>query len=140
MIIPIWKGKVKDGKLELYNERDFKIYLGNLKGEVEVVIQRKQTKRSIQANRYLWGVVYKLISESTGFTDEEVHQIFKKKFLTYKKSYKGKNYNFVDSTTKLDIFEFSEYINKIKDFAAKELGCYIPESDEIHLRDKESAI
>lgn len=40
----------------------------------ELVIQRYTKKRTPEANAYLWGVVYPLMSEASGYTKEEVHE------------------------------------------------------------------
>lgn len=130
--VPIFKGKVKNGKL-LFDERDiFDLWIGQFEDKkVDIIVNRRLDNRSMQANKYLWGVVYETVSQCTGFTPEEVHEIFKKKFLSYRKQYKGKSYLFTKSTANLNTLEFSEYVEKIKQFSALELSCYIPEAGEI---------
>ena len=79
--------------------------------------------RSVEQNRYYWGVVLTEISEYTGHTSDELHEYFKKEYLieksTFIETYK--------STTDLDIGEFIEYIERIKNWALT-YNILIPES------------
>lgn len=121
---------IEDGKLIPMDRSIFARFVLKLKGEDIVEIRKHVRNRTLPQNSYYWGVVLKLISDSTGFTVEECHQVFKIKFLTYRKTYKNKEYSFVKSTTKLSTLEMTEYIDKIKDFASSELSVYIPDADE----------
>jgi hypothetical protein len=40
---------------------------------IEVVVKRHQKKRTPEANNYLWGVVYPLMSDASGEEKEEIH-------------------------------------------------------------------
>ena len=112
-------------------------YLGYLKtlpdGEYEIVV-RKPTKkpdpRSIQQNKYLWGVVYGMVSEETGHSDEEIHEIFKVLFLSKYVEIAGKEMRITRSTTELDTKEFDEYCESIRMWCAQNLGLSIPEPGE----------
>jgi hypothetical protein len=73
----------------------------------------------MEQNRYYRGVVIPLISQSTGYTNEEVHELMKKQFLSKRKKVMGKFINKYKSTTKLSTEEFNEYIEKIRAFALK---------------------
>ena len=129
--VPIFRAKVEKGKVVFDNRDIFDLWIGQFEGkEVKLTVQQRRDARSLQANKYLWGVVYEAVSDTTGFTTEEIHEIFKKKFLSYTRKYKGKSYRFTKSTTKLNNLEFSEYIEKIKIFASSELSCVIPEAGE----------
>jgi hypothetical protein len=52
-------------------------------GVYEISINKFRKSRSLQQNRYMWGVVYKLIADHTGYTADEVHQLMKDRFLSY---------------------------------------------------------
>jgi hypothetical protein len=129
-LIPIFQGNIKDGRLILKDELRFKNYVKALAGEVDLTIQKHRSARSLKANAYYFGVVLAVISFDTGFTVDEVHDIFKRKFLSYSKAYKGKNFQFTRSTAKLNSFDFSEYIGKIKNYVATELNIIVPEAGE----------
>ncbi len=91
--------------------------------------------RSNPQNSYLWGVVYKLLSDETGHSPEECHEILKLKFLPSHVLEIGNIKERVAMSTKdLDTVEFNEYIEKITQFAAEQLSIVIPpprkENDE----------
>lgn len=103
-----------------------------LKGEHAVAIKKKRAQRSGSQNRYYWSVVIAYISEETGFTKEECHQLMGRMFLKYVKSISdGTEEVFVRSTTSLNTLEMTEYIESIRTFALSELGTYIPEPGEV---------
>ncbi len=79
-------------------------------------------QRSVQQNRYYWGVVCKLVADHTGYSPDEVHQIFTNMFLSYNK----KGHKFTESTTRLNTQEFEWYMEECRRWAAMELQVYIP--------------
>ena len=106
--------------------------LRNLKGSFAVSLKKNKAARSLASNRYYWGVVLAYLSEETGFTKDEAHQIMQRQFLKYAKDASdGTSEMFVRSTTSLNTAEMNEYIEQIRIFAVSELGCYIPEPNEI---------
>lgn len=88
--------------------------------------EKPKRKRSLQQNRYYWGVVCNLVSDHTGYAPEESHQIMAEMFL----SYENKGKAFTKSTTKLKTVEFEEYMEKCRRWAAMELQVYIPLPNE----------
>lgn len=92
-----------------------------------VDIRESKKSRSLQQNRYYWGVVIDILSRDTGYYPEEIHQLMAKKFLSYEK----KGEVFVKSTTMLSTTEFEEYLSKIRIFASMELGIFIPLPNEV---------
>ncbi|MCP5006910.1 MAG: hypothetical protein GY941_23630 [Planctomycetes bacterium] len=88
--------------------------------------KQHKEKRSIQQNNYYFGVVCKIISDETGYTTEEIHQILGDKFLSYEKN----ELKFIKSTTKLKTNEFEIYMEECRRFASMELSCYVPLPNE----------
>lgn len=88
--------------------------------------EKEKKTRSLKQNKYYHGVVCKLISEHTGYTSDEVHQLLAEQFISYEKN--GKQ--FVKSTTKLKTAEFEEYLESCRRFGAMELQVYIPLPNE----------
>ncbi len=76
--------------------------------------------------RYMFGVVYKLIGNHTGYTKEEVHQIFGKKYRSYEKN----GITFVRSITDLNTEETENYLKKVRMFADIELRVVVPLPNE----------
>ena len=83
--------------------------------------------RSIDQNRYYWKLL-EIIANEIGYEPEEMHEVYKFKFL--KKTIQDTNGNLikgVGSTRKLKVNEFTDYLNNIKKHAS-ELNITIPES------------
>lgn len=134
---PTFYGKIAEGKLILKHRETFNRYLQTLNNkEVELTIGQKRTSRSVQQNKYYWGVILLLVSQHTGFTPKECHEVFKKKFLTYWKLYKKHKYAFTRSTTTLDLGEFADYMEKIRQFVAESFKFYIPDPNEFGIEIK----
>lgn len=125
-------GTVEAGHLVIDDRPRFRSAIANLNGkQVEVSIGRRRQVRSLKANAYLWGGVYPYIAQWSGHDEEEIHAAMKdlhcpKKDLTLPT---GEIVS-VRSTRLLDLEEFSEYVSKVKRWAA-ENGLCIPEPDEV---------
>ena len=110
-----------------------KLYLLNMPTEITVTIDKLRGKRSIQQNRYYFGVPIKLIAEHTGYTKDETHELLKYKFLTETIWLEGKATQVITvtkSTTDLTTVEMEEYLSEIRQWASLELSCYVPEPNE----------
>jgi hypothetical protein len=106
--------------------------LKQLKGSNAISIKKNRATRSMAQSRYYWGVVIAYISDETGYTKDEAHQLMQRQFLKYHKQVSdGVEEMFVRSTTSLNTVEMEEYVENIRRFAISELGCYIPEPNEI---------
>ncbi len=103
--------------------------------DVVVTVEKRHATRSLEANRYYWGVVVHHISEHTGYTPEETHDALKTMFLPKKLAMLGRN-GHLDrelviggSTTKLNKVEFYEYCERIREWARETLAVEIPTPD-----------
>lgn len=106
--------------------------LKNLKGAFAISLKKSKPTRSLAQSRYYWGVVLAYLSEETGYTKDESHQLMQRMFLKYAKDVPDKKPQmFVRSTTSLSTIEMNEYIEQIRTFAVSELGIYIPDPNEI---------
>lgn len=85
-------------------------------------INRSKAKRSLNQNRYYWGVIVTLFSQATGYTANEAHQSLAGMFLKYEKD--GKQ--FVRSTTELDTTEFENYAESCRLFMWHEMSVHVP--------------
>ena len=119
-------GRIKNGRIQI--QRFFKRDLEKAEGK-EVEISVVDGGKTAQQLRYLWGIVYPIISDVTGFEKEEVSEVYKKRFLTYSRSYKGKIYKLTKGLSSLKKKEMAEFIDKVIRHATVELNCIIPESD-----------
>jgi len=101
------------------NLPQLQIYLEELIKEgktPQVTIKEKVdgNKRSIEANKFLWGKLYKSIGQFTGYLPMEVHLLCGHLFLSEQKTINGVQVPYVRSTTDLTIEEFTSYIQNIE--------------------------
>lgn len=99
---------------------------------VEVCISKKKNKRTLDQNNYYWSLC-EIVGNELGYDSEEVHEIFKQRFLKKEKEIMVENHKIklekTISTTKLSTIQFMQYINKIKQFCAIELSIYLPDAE-----------
>lgn len=128
MIAPIFTATVTKGMVVFYNVELFNNYLAPLEGkDVSVSVKPKKKVRSNNQNSYMWGVVYQLISETTGYTPQEVHDAMRMMFLLDR----TRDVPTLRSTTSLSTVEMEEYLENIRQWAASHLSCSIPLPNEV---------
>lgn len=83
---------------------------------VTLYVSSRRPKRTIQQNRYYWGVYLPLIARETGEQDlDALHRLFSGKFLSEGiKEVLGEKVRITKSTTSLSKNDFSEYITAIE--------------------------
>lgn len=130
---PIFLARVEaDGKLRWTKpmravlDRHLKTLVGK---PVEITIRQKRNQRSLQANRYYFGVVVPLIADYCGYDKGDMHEALAMKFLRIEDdpitgSPRRKH------TPETDTKEFAEYVDACIRFAA-ELGIDIPAPGEV---------
>ena len=116
--------KQRDWMVNQQNLGNLMTYLEDLLKEGKqplVTIKEKVSgdKRSIEANKFLWGKLYKSISIFTGYLPMEVHLLCGHLFLKEQKTINGVQVPYVRSTTDLTIEEFSAYIQQIESYFAQ---------------------
>lgn len=133
-ILPIFRVKLENKNtytpLEGEETRLAKFCLSH-KGEF-VLSLKKPTKRNSPKQRgYYWGLVLPMIADEIGEPDlDEVHNLMKSQFLRQRSEIKGKMYTKIGRTSTLSTDAFAEYIEKVRDFASRELSVYIPNPDK----------
>lgn len=121
---------IEDRTFKITNLEAFKDHLRKFKEGEKLIftLEKNKKSRTNKQNSYYWGVVLKLISEHTGHSDEELHELFKmflpRKFITYK----GKEIEITVSTKRLNTLEMVTYIDKII-VEAGSMGISIPPPD-----------
>lgn len=82
----------------------------------QVTIKEKVSgdKRSLEANKFLWGKLYKSIGNFTGYLPMEVHLLCGHLFLSEQKTINGVQVPYVRSTSDLTVEEFASYIQNIE--------------------------
>lgn len=103
--------------------------LKELKGVQVIKIKKKSKGRSLQENKYYWGVVLPYIADYTGQSAYILHEHFKNQFIPLVK--------FTDdyrlSTSDMTHDQIWEYIDMIRQFAKDFLGLAIPDPDGVIL-------
>jgi hypothetical protein len=84
-------------------------------GVYDMIIMDKDSARSHDQNSLLWGVIYKGLSDTTGFSQNELHDMLRMKF-----ELKDEDGDLL-STASLTKTEFNEYLDKIINWS-KSLG------------------
>lgn len=93
-------------------------------GTYEIVKYKKD--RTSQQNRYLWGVVYKVIADYTWYDTDYIHQQLWRLFLMDYETYKEP---YIRSTASLTREEFMNYVDRII-LRASEFWLHIPTAEE----------
>lgn len=120
-------GRVKKGRLSLWNKESLTNYIATLKdGDVELIIRPKSNLRSTELNNYFHGVVLHTISEYTGYTKDEVKQLMKEKFQQPDENGRYR------STSKYSTEEMIQFIEKIQIYWAGE-GLIIPDPNSVDM-------
>jgi hypothetical protein len=72
--------------------------------------------------------VLKYLSETTGFSVSEMHEVLKAKFLSYERANRitGEVVQFGRSTTELNTLQYEEFLEQVRIFAINQLDCLIP--------------
>lgn len=119
----------EDGRLELSDRQAFSRAMRHFRrGPVSVRIQVDHGKRSNQANRY-YRLVLGLIGDCNGDDSEDLHDFFKKRFLTPEVHTVLGEGIAVYTTRKLSPEQFYEYVENVRRFALTELGVVTPDPD-----------
>jgi hypothetical protein len=133
----VTSGSVSSGRLLIRNLTQMERALARFRdGEVRISIERRHANRSQAQNRYWWGVCVELVSEHTGYTSDEVHELAKQMFLPKKLALCDGNGEvkgeFVvgGTTTTLNKIEFGEFVESFRRWAAETLDVMIPDPDQ----------
>jgi hypothetical protein len=128
-------GEIRKGKLCVKQADTFAERVSKLRdGPVEVTVERKYATRSVDQNKWYWACVVGLVADHTGYTPDEIHEIYKAKFIPKAMAIADGNGEIVGevvlggSTTRMDTVEFSDYCERIRDWAAT-LGVVIPDPE-----------
>ena len=108
---------------------NFKLNKNNLDGLVSKLKELDQDKlwsvsvkpfkstRSLDQNEYYWKLVTELKDYFGLQSKDEMHEVLLYKLLSEEKQIKNLKVMTIGSTTKLNVKQFNEYLEKVKDFA-----------------------
>ena len=92
--------------------------------------------RTLNANRYYFGVVLKTIADHMGqknldITGDDLHEVLKGRFNPKVVMVDGQAVEIGETTKKMSQDKFVEYIEVIRDWSSDRLNCYIPLPTEV---------
>src|SRR3990167_10781330 len=135
-IIPNFLVEIIGGKMTFQeNGRDrFTRFLLSNKGKYLLTLKKPTRRRSTPQNAWYWACVLPVIADYIGEEDlEEVDRLMESQHLRTQVSVKGKMYTKVGRGSKLNSHDFGEYVERVRMWASKELGCVIPDPDPEYL-------
>ncbi len=92
---------------------------------IEVSVRPYKPTRSQLQNRRYWLILQK-IKEVTGHETDELHEIFKSKFLGVQTSeIAGREVTHQRSSARLKTSEFAEYMERVESWAIEHLGVWL---------------
>lgn len=115
-------------RLSFKNPAYYQQQISQLKNDkiAMVTIENLRSQRSVQQNRYWWGVCYPIIAELTGYTEKEVHEWARGAGLPPKIVKIGRReVETTKSTTELSVGDGVAYTSFLRQTAV-DLGGYIP--------------
>lgn len=108
-------------KLKVTSEEELE-HVRKLLGELDlskqwdIEVKEFKSNRSVAQNKRYWRLINELGSY-LGYEPEEMHQMMKYKYLSYKQEMLGDEMVVIPSTSDLTIKEFIEYCNNVEKFA-----------------------
>ena len=105
--------RIENGKLKILNRSEFDSIISNLSGDYYIEIVETGV-RSSQQNNYYWKIV-DMLAEDLGYTRNEMHGAIKDHFD-------------IQTTKTLTTKEFSQFIERIIMWSAKDLSIVIPDT------------
>jgi hypothetical protein len=130
-LYPKFPAKIENKRIEIFNKRAWSNYLERYDNkEVLITVEEKTNPRSLSQNAYYWALL-RIISSDTGINEDEIHSALKMKFLRCNYTRDMFKLETVRSTTSLSTLEFSEYIDKIKQFSQDFFGIILPSPEDL---------
>ena len=134
---PIFHGSIVKGKFVccVQQELQRRAYLEGLEGSVvDEIVQRPSQSKTNSQLAYLHAVCFRLASESSGYTPEEVKGLLKEHFLKrFITSPSGKEVSYTPSLADLKKDEMAKFIDDVIIFVAHHWSCVVPPPEDVKL-------
>lgn len=135
--IEIYGSITEDHKLEIHNRKKLLQELSECQPCEVLITIKKKGRRSNPQNNYYHGVIvetirHRLIELGNRITHEELHEEIKRKFLPEPLADEHGTVIFErgGSTADLNKSEFSDFIERIREWSSINLGLDIPDADK----------
>jgi hypothetical protein len=112
-------------------------------GEYDVVVEKHVNRRSGQQNKAYRACIVRPCSESSGYHEDEVHELLKRFCnpktvgILNKETGGIEDVTIGGSTTALNVEEFELYRKRCQQFAAEKWDCYCPDPNEEYMFDEQ---
>lgn len=129
-------GKVVKGQLIPADPMAWRAAVARHEGrDVWVTVTRQQHARTLPQNRYYHGVVVDMIAGYIGENREDAHALLKAQFLSPRsiELLNGQTLTMPPSTRLLTVEQFTEYIERVRVWAAQFLGLSIPDANQVEV-------
>jgi len=128
------RARIQNGQLLMADREAFKNEIAG-KSDGEYIINLEKPVRSNSDNRYYWGVIVKMVTDSLrehqkDLDPETTHEFLKQKFNPAIIILKDSEQTVGKTTTKLKQDEFYNYCERIKRWSSEYLEIYIPDKGE----------
>ena len=121
---------IKNAKVTLDSPDFFALDCKRLEGkEVYLILKKKTKTRSTMQNAYFHAVILRHLAEATGHSDEEIKDVLKHKFLTYR----TKLGLATKATSELNTAEMEEFHESCRRWASEFLGVFIPLPNQLEI-------
>ena len=104
-------------------------YIERIDKDMLCEVRKDKRTRSVVQNAYYWFLLT-MLEYDTGNDKNDLHIYFKEKYLRKESNFieltKIEVIEYTQSTTKLSTIEMEDYLEKIRIFASRELGCFLP--------------
>ena len=100
---------------------------------VDVIVQPHQRSRSLDQNAWIWGVAYPILAKHLGYDRDEIEDLHYGLVAKWGGEHFDKRLGAMvpnKRSSKLTTREFSDYMEWLVRFSAKECGCIVPLPDE----------
>ena len=97
--------KIENGEIKWHDIEGLKSYLNEAEGECHIDIKLSNIRNTAQ-NNYYWAILREF-GQQVGYHPEEMHEVCKTHFKVY-------------TTKEFDVGEFSEYIDRVIQWAAEQ--------------------
>lgn len=100
----------------------------DMKLPFRAAVREQKTLRSLDHNAYLWGVIYQYIEDYTGIDKLELHDFYTNLF-SFKCHMDITGHFYIDKqgTSRMNVNEFSDFIEKVKAHAWHHCGLKFPD-------------
>lgn len=123
-----FKIRIENGNIKIQDrEKRLKFVMNLPDGDYVETIKKERKPRSNQQNRYMHGVIFKMIADEIGDSVKEVKLAMKIKFLKYETI---GGLEAIRDTSDLSTVELEDFNEKVRRWASSFLNLYIPLPNE----------